>query len=354
MERTIKRKQSPLAVSRKNHVKPSDKKEREEGTYKGNTELMISTGSTLLDLAISGNRKRGGGIPGGILIEIFGPEGSGKTVLLCEIAGAIQRIGGNVKFNDPEARLNHQFASMFDLDINEVEIEEPDTVTEVIDGVKNWEPGKAKINGIMTDSLAALSTRMELDNDEGDKMGMRRAKEFSEGLRKICRLLKKNNYILACSNQIRQKANAQSFGEQFDVPGGKAIAFYASVRLRVNKPVKIKREVTIAGKKRKKVIGVESEIEVYKNSVDAPYRTAPLIIQFDYGIDDIRANLQYLKEYSKESVYHIKDHKLSRGLEESIDLVEEEGLEEELKEAVIDLWEEIENKFKKERKRKER
>ena len=348
------KKKEPLSMQRKKHIK-EQKSQKKKKAYDGNTETMISTGSTLLDLAISGGRKRGGGLPGGIMLEIFGPEGSGKTVLLCEIGGAIQRAGGSIKFNDPEARLNRQFASMFDLDFENLTVEEPNTVTEVIKGVKDWEPEEdGNIHGIMTDSLAALSTNMEMDNEEGDKMGMRRAKEFSEGLRKICRILKKKNYILACSNQIRVKANAQSFGEQFDVPGGKAIAFYSSVRLRVLKPEKIQKEVSVGGKKRKKPIGVKSTIEVYKNSVDAPYRKADVIIQFDYGIDDIKANLMYLKDYTKASSYFVRDESLGTSLEKAVQKVEKLGLEKQLREEVIDLWETVEEKFKVERKKKVR
>jgi recombination protein RecA len=336
-------------------ISSRSKKKESKKAYEGNTELMISTGSTLLDLAISGTRKRGGGVPGGILLEAFGPEGSGKTVLLCELGGAIQRAGGDVRFDDPEARLNKAFASMFDLDTDTLEIGKPDTVTQMIDGVKSWEPsGKGKIHGCMTDSLAALSTNMEMDNEEGDKMGMRRAKEFSEGLRKICRIITEKNYIMACSNQIRVNAGASAYGEQFTVPGGKAIAFYASVRLRFHKPEKVKKKKSVAGKEVTKVIGTKVKVEVYKNSVDAPYRTADLYIQFDYGIDDIRANLQYLKDYTTASVYAVNDIILDKSIEKSIQMVERGNIEEELKEAVIDLWEDIQSKFETNRQKKKR
>jgi recombination protein RecA len=328
----------------------SDKKVME-----GNTETMISTGSTLLDLAISGNRKRGGGLPGGILLEAFGPEGAGKTVLLCEIAGAIQRQGGDILFNDPEARLNRQFASMFDLDTDTIQIEEPDTVTEVFKAINKWEPQrKSDVHGIMTDSLAALSTNMEMDNDEGDKMGMRRAKEFSEGLRKTARLLKQNNYIMACSNQIRDNADATGYGEKFSVPGGRAIAFYASVRLRMFKPEKVTVKKTVRGKEVKKVVATKVKVQVYKNSCDAPYREADIYIDFGYGIDDIRANLQYLKDFSREKTYHLDGESLGISLEKAIQQIELNEQEEQLRDAVIDVWHEVQDAFKVKRKRKER
>ena len=358
----MKRKKKPLVRKKTNKPLSAQLKARvqkpfsvkKEG-YEGNTETMISTGSTLLDLAISGGRKRGGGIPGGILLEAFGPNGSGKTVVLCEIAGAIQRLGGDVQFNDPEARLNKQFAKMFDFDTDNIEINEPDTVTEVFDALRKWEPkGKAEVSGVLTDSLAALSTDMEMEKEEGDKLGMRRAKEFSEGLRKACRLIKKNNYIMACSNQIRENAGGTTYGEKFTVPGGKAIGFYSSIRLRFHTPEKIRKSRTIGGKEVKKVIGVKTKVEVYKNSCDAPYRTADLYILFDYGVDDIRANLQYLKDYSKNTMYCIEEVQLSKSLDDAVRIVEQGQLEDDLRVAVRDLWEEIEDKFKVERKKKRR
>ena len=134
MKRT---KHGKLSSQVKNHL---SKKIEPPVEYDGNTEIMISTGSTLLDLAVSGGRIRGGGIPGGILVEIFGPSSSGKTVLLCEIAGGVQRQGGHVMFCDPEARLNKQFAHIFGLETNKIEYTTPDTVPEVFKPVRKWKP----------------------------------------------------------------------------------------------------------------------------------------------------------------------------------------------------------------------
>ena len=175
-------------------VKPSEQVKRkvangkasipEEKEYEGDFSQVVSTGSTLLDLEISGRSIRGGGIPRGIMIEIFGPSGCGKTVLLCEIAGAVQRLSGDVLFKDPEARLVTSFARIFDLDTNKMGYTTPDTVTEVFKSIREWEPkNPTALNGVFTDSLAALSTDLEMEKEEGDKMGMRRAKEFSEGFR---------------------------------------------------------------------------------------------------------------------------------------------------------------------------
>lgn len=351
MKRT-RRKAQPLATQMRKRGKKQIKKKKQE--YDGNVETMVSTGSTILDLAISGGRKRGGGLPGGILVEIFGPSGSGKTVLLSEIGGAVQRAGGDIMFNDPEARLNKQFAEIFDLDVDKISYDTPNTVTEVFSRIREWEPKKSGINGVMADSLAALSTNMEMEKKEGDKMGMRRAKEFSEELRKTCRILADRNILLVCSNQVRVNQDAGPYGQKYVSPGGEAVGFYSSTRLMTSKGEKVYIKKRVAGKEVKSVIGICTTVKVFKNSVWKPYREAEVSIIFDYGIDDIRDNLKYVKKYTGAKQYVVNDTKLKVGIEDSIEMVEELGLEKELKEQVIDLWEEIESKFQKERKKKKR
>lgn len=336
----------------KSKVEKSSKMKRTK-RLDGNIETMISTGSTLLDLAISGGRVEGGGIPGGILVEIFGPAGSGKTVLLCEIAGGVSRQGGEVMFRDPEARLNKQFAKLFGLDTDQVEYDTPQTVPEVFEPVRRWQPENGKvINGIFADSLAALSTDMELDDK--DPYGMKRAKEFSEELRKTCRTLTKNNFLMVASNQIRQNIDAGQFGQKYKSPGGEAIGFYSSLRLRLKIVDKIKRSAKVAGKDLKRIVGVTSEVEVFKSSVWEPYHTAPVTILFDYGVDNIRENLKFIKTFTKATTYVIGEQKLSQVLDESIRIIEESKYERRLHRQVVELWNEIEQKFKVERKPKRR
>jgi protein RecA len=326
-----------------------------EKEYEGDTSNMISTGSTLLDLAISGGRVKGGGLPGGILVEIFGPSGSGKTVLLCEIAGSVQRKQGDIMFHDPEARLNQQFARLFDLNMEEASYSKPNTVTEVFQGVRKWEPKtKAKIHGIFTDSLAALSTNIEMEKEEGDKMGMRRAKELSEELRKTCRILTDKNYLMVCSNQVRINVDGGQYAPKYVTPGGEAVGFYSSLRLRTFKPELIKSKIKVANKEVTRIIGVTTLIEVFKSSIWKPYRIAPVTILFDYGIDDVRENLQFVKDYTKNTVYTLNGENLSNSMEEAIHIVEAEGLTRKLKQETIMLWEEIEKKFKTVRKPKMR
>jgi len=350
MIRTIKL--PSLSTQIKQRIENGVKKTSE---YDGNINTMISTGSTLLDLAISGGRVRGGGLPGGILVEVFGPASAGKTVLLCEIAGAVQRQGGSIMFHDPEARLNKQFAQMFDLDTSQIDYTIPDTVTKVFSSVREWKPKtEKKINAVMADSLAALSTDMEMENKEGDKMGQRRAKEFSQELRRTCRILTQNNLLMVCSNQVRVNMDAGPYGQKYISPGGEAIGFYSSLRLRMSKPQKIKAKQKIEGKEVTRVIGVETEVEVFKSSIWKPYHTASLTILFDYGIDDVRSNLQFIKDYTDSSTYTVGDEKLSVSLEHSIKLIEKGNKVKQLREEVIDLWENIESKFESERKPKVR
>ena len=324
-----------------------------EKEYDGSDEVVVSTGSTLLDLAISGGRFYEGGIPGGILVEIFGPSSSGKTVLLCEIAGGVQRLGGDIMFRDPEGRLNSQFAKIFDFNVENVDYGMPDTVTELFKPIRTWKPKtKGSIHGIFADSLAALSTDLELDNEDGDKMGMRRAKEFSEECRKVCRILTNNNYLMVCSNQLRGIPDAGKYAPKHKSTGGEAIGYYSSLRLKTKSPVKIAPEKTINGKKVKLPIGIETEVEVFKSSVWKPYRTAPIYIIFDYGIDDIRGNLQFLKSMTKDTTYTLDNEKLGASMSDAIKYVEEYNLEAQVKTATIELWREIESKFKVERKPK--
>jgi len=316
----------------------------------GARSLFLSTGSTLLDLAISGKIIRGGGIPAGILCEIFGPSSSGKTSILAEIAASCQSKGGDAKFLDPEARLDQEYAKIYGANISSKNYFRPDTVTEMFDLIWNWEPeSNDKINAVLADSLAALSTKTELEDE--DKYGMRRAKEFSEGLRKTCRMIANNNWLVVCSNQIREGPTGEV------TPGGRAIPYYSSLRLRVGPPsqgAKIPKTVTLSnGKKAEKTIGIRSQCIVKKSSVDEPFRTCFISIIFGYGIDDIRENLQYLKENLGLTMYKIADQEF-KSMEKAIEYTEQNNLQEVLKNEVIDLWTEIDDKFKVERTRKER
>jgi len=306
---------------------------------------VLSTGSTLLDLAISGTRIRGGGVPGGILMEVYGRSSSGKTSILSELCGSAQAKGGETNYLDPEARLDEEHSRIYGHEIDKKNYHKPDTVSEMFDILGKWKPSDANINVIAADSLAALSTNLEME--KGDKMGMRRAKEFSEGMRKYCRFLENKQWLFACSNQLRH-------GEYGDVtPGGMAIEFYSSLRISVNKIDFIQREKDLNGKKIKRIIGIESKCIVTKSSIDKPYREAPIYIVFDYGIDDVSANLQWFKDMTQGTVYDAIE-KTYQARDAAAKYIEKNNLENALRERVIDLWLEIEEKFTQKRKPKMR
>ena len=338
-------------------VETSSKKKIERPPkHDGNLDMLTSTGSTLLDLEISGEHIRGGGIPAGILVEIFGKNSTGKTVLLCEIAGNVQSNGGQIMFKDPEARLNHQFARRFGMRPDEADYSTPDTVPKVFEPIRNWKPkSKDVVNGIFADSLAALSTELEVEKE--DKMGMRRAKEFSQECRKTCRIITKNNYLMVCSNQLRATGN--TFGPSEDATGGKAIPYYSSLRIKIQLKERLTRKVEFkTGRKDEKgnpilntvekFYGIHAEAFIAKSNFSMAYGTVPLYILGQYGIDDVRANLVWYKTITKDTVYFAG----RRGLEEAIQMVEKKGKQSELREAVIDFWEQLfELSAKKERER---
>ena len=308
---------------------------------------LVSTGSTLLDLAISGGRYRGGGIPTGIIAEIFGPNGGGKTGLLSEISASVQSNKGQVLFLDPEARLDQAYAEIYGLHLTDKDYYRPDLVSEFFDKIHTWEPDDDKvINMIAADSLAALSTEIEMDG--GDKMGMKRAKDFSEGLRKTCRKIANKKWLIICSNQEREGTNG------ITTPGGKGIPYYSSLRIRITpnfKGSKIKKTKKIGNKSLDKVIGVASTCEIKKSSVDQPFRTAPISIIFGYGIDSIRDELQWHKEITGSTKYDCFGQEPTT-IEKAISIIESEGLIKDLKNRTIDKWEEINEAFKIERKQK--
>jgi recombination protein RecA len=221
-----------------------------------------------------------------------------------------------------------------------------------------WTPEPSKINIVVEDSLTALTTRMEID--QGDKMGQRRAKEFSQGFRVAKGHFRKHNITAICTNQIRDDVGSRFGG--VTTSGGHAVKFYSSCRIRLDLIERLKKEVDVRGRKHEQVYGIKVRASIIKNSLDGSYRTANLYIIFGYGIDDIRANLQFLKEnggfdeeengkWKESKTYKVGDRKIG-SLEKAVGLVEELNLEEEIRNKAIDLWEEIQSAFVVERKPK--
>jgi RecA/RadA recombinase len=311
----------------------------------------------LLDLAISGGNTEEGGIPGGMFVEIFGPSGAGKTAILSEIAASTQNKGGAVRFCDPEARLDKEYSTIYGVSMSEDKFDyyRPDTVSSLFtDYLWPWQPPNPNvINMFASDSIAALSTDQEMDNDEGDKMGMRRAKEFSEGLRKTCRLVANRQWLIVFSNQIRSKGTSGGT----TTPGGMGVPFYASLRIQIkpsfprweiSKKAKLKSGVEV-----EQTIGVHSTCSIMKSSIDIPYREAPLSIIFGYGIDTIRDELQYYKDMTKGTSYDCFS-KTYVSMQNAITYIEENNLQRDLKLRTIGLWREIQEQFKIQRSPKKR
>lgn len=311
-------------------------------------DKVVSTGATLLDLAISGGRVRGGGLPSGILVEIFGPEGSGKTGILAEICASAQARGGEVDFEDPESRLDKEYSKIYGVKIkkNFFNYNRPDTVKKMFKSLNEWEVDKNVINVFGADSIAALSTELEMEDE--DKRGQKQAKEFSQNLRKSARKIGKRGILCVFTNQIREGERGET------TSGGKAIRFYASLRVRVSINEILYKTVEVKpGVKVKQAYGISSSCYIKKSTVDNPYRLCDIYIVFGYGIDDIRGNLQYLKDMTRDSMYDCFGKRF-KGINTAIHYIEENGLQKKLREAVIDMWESVEEAFKVKREPKER
>ena len=326
-------------------------------------ERTLSTGSTLLDLAISGERIRGGGVPGGIFMEIFGPESVGKTAILAEIISGAQRRKppGEASLQDPEGRFSEEHARIYGVDLPACDYARPDTVEELFAKYSKWKPKGKGIHVFGTDSLAALSTKMEMG--EEDKMGMRRAKMFSEGLRKHGRRVANEEHLFAMSNQVRDDAGNPRPGPPI-TPGGRAIRFYSSLRLELKRAYpawRIERKADMpSGKEDKQQVGIISEVRVIKNSIAHGYRTALIYILLGYGLDDVRANLQWYKNITGNATYGFDKSTSSVSLEGAIQKVEGDEQDpntwkdSELRDQVIDLWLEVQELFKVDRRPKQR
>lgn len=323
----------------------------------------LSTGSTLLDLAISGGMTRYGGLPGGKFVEIFGESGWGKTTIAGEIAGSGQRGGGDVVFDDFEHRLEPAYCKKMGVRYDPEKFLYPESVTDLEwsiigpivatgsgrfrkeerDFSKAWAPDPARINVRCVDSLAAACSRMEAA--QGDKMGMKRAKDFHQMFRLIKGHLLRHNILLVATNQVTQSGTT----------GGNAIIFYSSVRIELRPKGGVRHGDSFVGKR--------AEAFILKNSIDIEWRTAPVFITFGYGLDDVRANLVWLKENGameehptdpKKKAGYVLGDKNFVGIEQAIQYVEREGLEDAVREATVDLWHELEAKARPPRKPKAR
>lgn len=333
-----------------------------------NMQTVISSGSTLLDLAISGKRKKGGGIPGGIIMEAFGKSSSGKSQLLGEICANVQAQGGKVRLGDPEAKFDPTYAECYGFHIGPDTLYIPDTPADVYKEIVNFETtGDGIIDCIATDSIAALVAGVEMEETKdkkkkktedpliADKMGGMKPKEMHALIRKAARKLKKSNILCLFTNQVHDSMNA--YGSKDNIPGGNAVPYFASLRLSMKQigvleeKVGFIREVPDAegkiSKKRvehEKVFGIESMVKCVKNHIDDPYREAPVRLVFGYGFDDIGANLKWLKEVLALNTFLAVDKSFITLLDARKYIVEN-SKQSVLRDMVTDYWYEIETKF---------